>query len=223
MGVSALNLIISDPSGSDKFIQLVLPLLFLVRYHIRLLFIPFFLFTAGLLPIFKRLFSLFKTKRNQKIHILIPATLFHRPNKHTSIFIMHFSTTFTALLSLTSALAAPIQLTKRSSAAGVLKVQTYDEFNISGGVSGNALAEVAAAFPVRQHFPPCLSPSLTLPSDRHLRPSRRCRLRSRHHLVCSTDCRRRRSQRRRLRRCDNRRWRNRHHSRHCTPERQDQE
>ncbi|KAE9368779.1 hypothetical protein N431DRAFT_486246 [Stipitochalara longipes BDJ] len=61
---------------------------------------------------------------------------------------MHFSTTFTVLLSFTSALAAPIQLTKKATAAGVLKVQTYDEFNISGGVAGNALAEVAAAFPI---------------------------------------------------------------------------
>jgi len=34
-------------------------------------------------------------------------------------------------------------------AAGVLTVQTYDEFNVSGGVAGNALAEVNAKFPVR--------------------------------------------------------------------------
>ena len=70
---------------------------------------------------------------------------------------MHFSTTFTVLLSFTSALAAPIQLSKKATAAGVLKVQTYDEFNVSGGVAGNALAEVNAAFPVRA-LP--LSPSL---------------------------------------------------------------
>ena len=61
---------------------------------------------------------------------------------------MHFSTTFTVLLSFTSALAAPIQLSKKAAAVGVLKVQTYDEFNVSGGVAGNALAEVNAAFPV---------------------------------------------------------------------------
>lgn len=58
---------------------------------------------------------------------------------------MHFSTTITLLLSLSSAIAAPIN---KRAAAGVLKVQTYDEFNVSGGVAGNALDEVNAAFPV---------------------------------------------------------------------------
>jgi hypothetical protein len=63
---------------------------------------------------------------------------------------MHFSTTLTMFLSLTGALAAPISLDKKAAtaAAGVLKVQTYDDFNVSGGVAGNALAEVNAAFPV---------------------------------------------------------------------------
>ncbi len=79
---------------------------------------------------------------------------------------MHFSTTLTILLSLTSALAAPISLHKKAakSAAGVLKVQTYDEFNACGGVAGNALAEVNAAFPVR--------PLSTLPSPSFLTPTR---------------------------------------------------
>ncbi|PMD61639.1 uncharacterized protein K444DRAFT_662662 [Hyaloscypha bicolor E] len=65
---------------------------------------------------------------------------------------MHFSTTLTIFLSLAGALAAPISLDKKAAtaAAGVLKVQTYDDFNVSGGVAGNALAEVNAAFPVDQ-------------------------------------------------------------------------
>jgi hypothetical protein len=40
-----------------------------------------------------------------------------------------------------------MKVNKRA-AAGVLTVQTYDEFNVSGGVAGNALAEVNAKFPV---------------------------------------------------------------------------
>lgn len=58
---------------------------------------------------------------------------------------MHFSTTITLLLSLSSAIAAPIN---KRAAAGVLTVQTYDEFNVSGGVAGSALDEVNAKFPV---------------------------------------------------------------------------
>jgi hypothetical protein len=72
---------------------------------------------------------------------------------------MHFSTPLTIFLSFTGALAAPIKLSKKAAtgtSAPVLKVQTYDEFNVSGGVSGNALAEVNAKFPVRplQSSPP---------------------------------------------------------------------
>jgi hypothetical protein len=71
---------------------------------------------------------------------------------------MHFSTPLTIFLSLTGALAAPIKVDgKRAStgtSAAVLTVQTYDEFNVSGGVAGNALAEVNAKFPVR--FPSVL-------------------------------------------------------------------
>jgi hypothetical protein len=73
---------------------------------------------------------------------------------------MHFSTPFTIFLSLTGALAAPIKLSKRAAtgtSAAVLKVQSYDEFNVSGGVAGNALAEVNAAFPVRPIAHPFLS------------------------------------------------------------------
>jgi hypothetical protein len=70
---------------------------------------------------------------------------------------MHFSTPLTIFLSLTGALAVPVNLSKKAAtgtSAPVLKVQTYDEFNVSGGVAGNALAEVNAKFPV----PPPLSP-----------------------------------------------------------------
>lgn len=62
---------------------------------------------------------------------------------------MHFSTPITILLSLTGALATPV-INKRAvgTSAPVLKVQTYDEFSVSNGTSGNALAEVNAKFPV---------------------------------------------------------------------------
>jgi ABC-type polysaccharide transport system permease subunit len=54
---------------------------------------------------------------------------------------MRFST-ITLFLSLTaSVISAPIG--KRA-----LTAQTYNEFNVSGGTAGNALAEVNAKFPV---------------------------------------------------------------------------
>jgi len=112
----------------------------------------------------------FQTKRKPNILFLITRHSLHKSN--TSILIMHFSTTFIVLLSFTSALAVPIQLSKKATAAGVLKVQTYDEFNISGGVAGNALAEVAAAFPVSSS--PCLPSSTnTLRSTRPTSPALR--------------------------------------------------
>jgi hypothetical protein len=61
---------------------------------------------------------------------------------------MHFSTSLTIFLSLSSAIAAPIKLTGKRATAGVLSVQSYDDFNVSDGVAGNALAEVNAKFPV---------------------------------------------------------------------------
>ncbi|KAF8848275.1 hypothetical protein BDZ45DRAFT_681327 [Acephala macrosclerotiorum] len=61
---------------------------------------------------------------------------------------MRFSTPLTILLSLAStSLSAPVD---KRAAAGVLTVQTYDEFSVSSGVAGNALAEVNAKFPVDQ-------------------------------------------------------------------------
>jgi len=57
---------------------------------------------------------------------------------------MRFST-LTLLLSLTtSILSAPTE--KRA-----LKTQSYNQFQVSGGVAGNALAEVNAKFPVDQN------------------------------------------------------------------------
>ncbi|TVY24422.1 hypothetical protein LHYA1_G007334 [Lachnellula hyalina] len=62
---------------------------------------------------------------------------------------MHFSAPLAIFLSLTGALALP---TKRAAAtsAAVLTVQTYNDFSVSSGVSGNALAEVNAKFPIDQ-------------------------------------------------------------------------
>ncbi len=109
---------------------------------------------------------------------------------------MRFSTALTVILSLaTSSLSAPgtfnvlnlahsleselprclskaranlMKVNKRA-AAGVLTVQTYDEFNVSGGVAGNALAEVNAKFPVRIPFLPSPAPCFPL---HHLTPHR---------------------------------------------------
>lgn len=59
---------------------------------------------------------------------------------------MRFSTAFAVFLSLTSSsLAAPLD--KRAS---VLTVQTFNQFTVSAGIAGNALAEVNAKFPIDQ-------------------------------------------------------------------------
>jgi len=51
--------------------------------------------------------------------------------------------------------------------ANVLTTQTYNQFQVSGGVAGNALAEVNAKFPVRAlrsaHPPPQPTPSNPIP------------------------------------------------------------
>ncbi|TVY39850.1 hypothetical protein LSUB1_G004048 [Lachnellula subtilissima] len=62
---------------------------------------------------------------------------------------MHFSAPLAIFLSLTGALAQP---TKRAAATSkaVLTVQTYNDFSVSSGVAGNALAEVNAKFPIDQ-------------------------------------------------------------------------
>jgi len=63
---------------------------------------------------------------------------------------MRFSTLTTLLLTLSSSLAAPTTKRATGSSASVLTVQTYDDFSVSSGVAGNALAEVNAKFPVDQ-------------------------------------------------------------------------
>jgi hypothetical protein len=81
--------------------------------------------------------------------------------KKTGTDIMHFATPLTIFLSVTGALAQPIKLHKRAAgtSAAVLAVQTYNDFSVSAGVAGNALAEVNAKFPVRSHPSPSFSPS----------------------------------------------------------------
>lgn len=60
---------------------------------------------------------------------------------------MYFSG-FAILLMLTvPSLAAPARKPIKRR-AGVLSVQTYNQFQVSDGVAGNALAEVNAHFPV---------------------------------------------------------------------------
>ncbi|TVY20840.1 hypothetical protein LARI1_G002170 [Lachnellula arida] len=62
---------------------------------------------------------------------------------------MHFSAPLAVFLSLTGTLALPTKRATGTSAA-VLTVQTYDDFSVSSGVAGNALAEVNAKFPVHR-------------------------------------------------------------------------
>ncbi|TVY40755.1 hypothetical protein LOCC1_G008371 [Lachnellula occidentalis] len=63
---------------------------------------------------------------------------------------MHFSAPLALLLSLTGALALPTKRATGTSAA-VLTVQTYNDFSVSSGVAGNALAETNAKFPIDQN------------------------------------------------------------------------
>ena len=67
------------------------------------------------------------------------------------------STSLMVLLSMTA--AAPVD-NKRATgtSASVLTVQTYDEFSVSAGVAGSALAEVNAKFPVCFSFAPPIPP-----------------------------------------------------------------
>lgn len=60
---------------------------------------------------------------------------------------------------LVSSLAAPTVDGSRRVKRGVLTTQNYSQFQVSGGVAGNALAEVNAKFPVRTApvFPPRLA------------------------------------------------------------------
>ena len=59
-----------------------------------------------------------------------------------SLFIMRFSATLLSILSLSSAvLAAPVS--RRA-----LTAKSYNEFSVSAGVAGDALAEVNTNFPV---------------------------------------------------------------------------
>ena len=78
---------------------------------------------------------------------------------------MHFSTTtLTLLLSLSSALfAAPTSKRATGTSAAVLTASSYDDFSVSAGVSGDALAEVNAKFPVGTLPIPYFCPSNLLP------------------------------------------------------------
>jgi len=62
---------------------------------------------------------------------------------------MHLSTITIALSLAITSFAAPLGNGKRASAA-VLAVQDYEDFQVSDGVAGTALAEVNAKFPVDQ-------------------------------------------------------------------------
>ena len=62
---------------------------------------------------------------------------------------MRFSSSLTVLLSFSGAtIAAPLMERASSTSAAVLTIETYDKFQVSDGVAGNALAEVNAQFPV---------------------------------------------------------------------------
>ncbi|KAK0731112.1 hypothetical protein B0H67DRAFT_548931 [Lasiosphaeris hirsuta] len=60
---------------------------------------------------------------------------------------MYFKTAVVFSL-LTSALALPAQNMDRITRRAVLSAQDYSQFQVSGGVGGNALAEVQAKFPI---------------------------------------------------------------------------
>ena len=64
-----------------------------------------------------------------------------------SSFKMYFSKAVVLSFAV-SALALPTLSTKPHKRAGVLTATTYDNFQVSDGVAGNALAEVKAKFPV---------------------------------------------------------------------------
>jgi hypothetical protein len=70
--------------------------------------------------------------------------------------IMRFSLPASLMVLLSLSTAAPAEK-RAAGTVSVLKVQTYDEFSISAGVAGSALAEVNAKFPV------CFSPLLHIP------------------------------------------------------------
>lgn len=60
---------------------------------------------------------------------------------------MHFPSIAVFLSLAVSSLAAPTPVSQKR--ANTLSFRTYDQFQISDGKAGNALAEVNAAFPVR--------------------------------------------------------------------------
>lgn len=60
---------------------------------------------------------------------------------------MHLSNLFLFSL-VTSSWALPTAITNRHLKRAVLSTQTYSQFQVSSGVGGNALAEVAQNFPV---------------------------------------------------------------------------
>jgi hypothetical protein len=61
---------------------------------------------------------------------------------------MHFTKFYVAISLISSAVALPISGT--SIARRALQFREYADFQISDGVSGNALAEAKAKFPVRK-------------------------------------------------------------------------
>ncbi|KAK3398011.1 hypothetical protein B0T20DRAFT_238154 [Sordaria brevicollis] len=63
---------------------------------------------------------------------------------------MQFKFAFVFTL-LTSALAAPCALDTRDLSKRALSAQSYSQFSVSGGVGGNALAEVKAKFPIDEN------------------------------------------------------------------------
>ncbi|KAK0617884.1 hypothetical protein B0T17DRAFT_495424 [Bombardia bombarda] len=63
---------------------------------------------------------------------------------------MYFSAAFLFSL-VASTMALPTGSDSRNLAKRALSVQTYSQFQISGGVGGNALAEVKAKFPIDEN------------------------------------------------------------------------
>jgi hypothetical protein len=72
---------------------------------------------------------------------------------------MRFSLSASLMVLLSLTAASPVDKKRATgTSASVLTVQTYDEFSVSAGVSGSALAEVNAKFPVCCSFPQAFLP-----------------------------------------------------------------
>jgi hypothetical protein len=123
----------------------------LEKLHIRLLFCSvLFYFTS-----FFRHSCAVRSVDRCLHYILFISQFIHRSNHPSkTIFIMRFSTLALWLSISTSILSAPLPL--HSSQKRALQSLSYNEFQVSDGVAGNALAEVNEKFPVR--FPPPFPP-----------------------------------------------------------------